>query len=66
VKVNDDEPESTLGEYGWAGAASTQFWVTPDQQLICIAMTQLMPAKFDYALALRQQVLNAMAEPVGN
>lgn len=66
VQVNDDEPESTLGEYGWAGAASTQFWIAPDQETICIAMTQLMPAKFDYALALRQQVLNAMAEPVGN
>lgn len=66
VKVNDNEPESTLGEYGWAGAASTQFWVTPDQQMICIAMTQLMPAKFDYAIALRQHVLGAMAEPIGN
>jgi CubicO group peptidase (beta-lactamase class C family) len=31
------------GEYYWAGAAGTGFWVDPKEGLICIFMTQAAP-----------------------
>jgi len=33
----------TAGEYFWAGAAGTGFYVDPKEQLICVLMTQAMP-----------------------
>lgn len=34
----------TPGEFAWGGAASTAFWVDPQEDLIVIFMTQLMPS----------------------
>jgi len=31
------------GQYSWGGAASTGFWVDPEEELIGILMTQVMP-----------------------
>jgi CubicO group peptidase (beta-lactamase class C family)/Ca2+-binding EF-hand superfamily protein len=31
------------GEYGWGGAASTHFWISPKDELIVIALSQYMP-----------------------
>jgi CubicO group peptidase (beta-lactamase class C family) len=33
----------SAGEYYWAGAAGTAFWVDPKEELICIFMTQAAP-----------------------
>ena len=33
---------NSLGNYGWSGAAATNFWVDPQEQLVGIIMTQLM------------------------
>ncbi len=38
------------GNYGWSGAAATNFWVDPQEQLVGIIMTQLM----DNMLPLQQ------------
>ncbi|MCK5692090.1 MAG: beta-lactamase family protein, partial [Bacteroidales bacterium] len=32
------------GEYSWAGAASTNFWIDPSTQMIIICYAQLMPS----------------------
>jgi CubicO group peptidase (beta-lactamase class C family) len=37
------------GEYGWAGAASTKFWISPANKMITFAFAQLMPANYTYA-----------------
>jgi CubicO group peptidase (beta-lactamase class C family) len=34
----------SLGEHYWGGAASTAFWVDPQEQLSVVLMTQLMPS----------------------
>ena len=31
------------GEYGWGGAASTHFWISPKDELIVIALSQYIP-----------------------
>ena len=33
----------SVGEYGWAGAASTYFWIDPAEELIGILMAQFQP-----------------------
>jgi CubicO group peptidase (beta-lactamase class C family) len=34
----------SVGNYGWGGAANTNFWIDPQEQLIGILMTQFMPS----------------------
>jgi CubicO group peptidase (beta-lactamase class C family) len=34
----------STGEYYWGGAASTAFWVSPDDELFVVLMTQLQPS----------------------
>lgn len=35
--------KSPKGHYGWGGAASTHFWISPKDDLIVIALSQRMP-----------------------
>jgi CubicO group peptidase (beta-lactamase class C family) len=46
----------TNGEYGWAGAASTKFWINPKQNMIIITMAQLMPSDYSYADSFKKIV----------
>ena len=34
----------SVGDFGWGGAASTYFWVDPQEQLVVVFMTQLRPS----------------------
>jgi CubicO group peptidase (beta-lactamase class C family) len=49
------------GEYGWGGAASTHFWISPKQELIVVALQQYMPFSLKLELALKP-VINAAIE----
>ena len=33
---------ATVGEFGWAGAAKTYYWVDPREKLVAVLMTQFM------------------------
>jgi CubicO group peptidase (beta-lactamase class C family) len=35
---------STVGDYGWGGAASTAFWVDPAEKITALFLTQLLPS----------------------
>jgi CubicO group peptidase (beta-lactamase class C family) len=35
---------STVGEFGWGGAASTAFWVDPVEDITAVFLTQLLPS----------------------
>lgn len=50
----------TNGEYGWAGAASTKFWLNPQNNMIVITMAQLMPANYSYADEFKKIVNRAV------
>jgi CubicO group peptidase (beta-lactamase class C family) len=41
--ANRNENNGTVGEFFWDGAASTLFWVDPQNQLTAVLFTQLMP-----------------------
>jgi CubicO group peptidase (beta-lactamase class C family) len=34
----------SVGNYGWGGAANTNFWIDPQEELIGILMLQVMPS----------------------
>ncbi len=48
------------GAYGWGGAASTDFWVDPEQRLVGMVLTQLLPAG-TYPLRPTMEVLTYQA-----
>lgn len=51
------------GEYAWGGAASTAFWVDPQEDLSVIFMTQLMPSSsYPLRRALRTLVYAALVD----
>ena len=35
----------TLGEYGWGGAYHSTYWVDPEEELLVVYFTQLIPAE---------------------
>jgi len=63
VKAAADEPAGSLGEYWWGGAASTQFFVAPRENLIAVGMTQFMPATPTYFMDARKKLYAAVREP---
>lgn len=55
-------PARALGEYGWGGAASTHFWVAPQDELIVIALQQYMPFTPLLELAIKPLVYDAITD----
>ena len=54
---------TSLGEYGWGGAASTVFWVAPEEEIIVVFMTQLLPSStFPIRSELRSLVYQALVD----
>ncbi len=60
VVVESSDPNRPVGEYGWAGAASTHFWVSPHQDLAVVVLTQIMPLNMEIAARIRPFVYSAL------
>lgn len=53
----------SVGEFGWGGAASTEAWVDPKEDLIAIVMFQVMPAvRSHHAKLFKHAVYQAIAD----
>lgn len=50
------------GVYGWAGAASTKFWIDPANEMIIMTFAQLMPSDYTYADEFYETVRNGLRE----
>jgi CubicO group peptidase (beta-lactamase class C family) len=50
----------SAGEYGWAGAYSTYFWVDPREQLIGVLMLQSDPANLRYSWLFQSLAYQAL------
>jgi CubicO group peptidase (beta-lactamase class C family) len=49
------------GDYYWGGAASTIFWIDPNEDLVAIFMTQLMPsATFNFRGQLKNIIYSSI------
>jgi CubicO group peptidase (beta-lactamase class C family) len=60
VEKTDYTTLSHVGEYGWGGAASTHFWISPNDDLAVIVLTQLMPFTFQMEHAVKPLVYDAI------
>ena len=50
------------GQYGWNGIASTHFWISPEDDLVVIALSQRWPFSTELKDLLAPIVYNAIAD----
>jgi CubicO group peptidase (beta-lactamase class C family) len=55
------DPQGRVGEFGWGGAASTHYWVSPRDRVVVITMEQVMPYSFDTEFAVKGLIYDALA-----
>ena len=60
VEPNDKTPNARQDEYGWGGAASTHFWVSPRDRLIVVTMEQRWPYSPETEEALKPVIYGAI------
>ena len=60
MSVTDSQGFESVGNYGWMGAASTHFWIDPQEEIIGLLMTQFMPS-LHYPLEEQLKVLTYQA-----
>jgi CubicO group peptidase (beta-lactamase class C family) len=56
------DPAGRVGEYGWGGAASTHYWVSPKDRLIVVTLEQRMPYSFDTEFAVKKPIYDAVGK----
>lgn len=61
-KMSDWDREGHVGEYGWGGAASTHYWVSPKDDLIVITLEQTLPYSFMTEFAVKGLIYDAIVE----
>ena len=48
------------GEFGWGGAASTHFWISPKDGLVVITLRNFMPYEWTLEKNLKGLIYNAL------
>ncbi|MGB7326373.1 MAG: serine hydrolase domain-containing protein [Rubripirellula sp.] len=59
-EMSDWDPSGRVGEYGWGGAASTHYWVSPKDDLIVITLEQVMPYQWLTELKVKGIIYDAI------
>ena len=60
-EMSDWDSQGHVGEYGWGGAASTHYWVSPvDDDLIVVTLEQVMPYSFMTEFKLKGLIYDAI------
>ena len=62
IQLLDWADKGPVGEYGWSGAASTHFWISPKDGLIAIALSQRMPFTMELKKRLKPIIYRALWE----
>ena len=64
VAVKKPTPSSQLriGEYGWGGAASTHFWISPKDELAVVVLSQRMPFTSQLEEAIKPLIYDAIQD----
>ena len=62
VKMSDWDPDGRVGEYGWGGAASTHYWISPKDRLVVLTLEQVMPYTFNTEWALKGLIYDALLD----
>ena len=61
-KMSKWDPDRRLGEYGWGGAASTHYWISPKDELVVLTLEQVMPYSFNTEWAIKGLVYDALMD----
>jgi len=62
AEPSDKNPHARQGEYGWGGAASTHYWLSPHDQLIVVTMEQRWPYSPETEETLKPVIYDAIVE----
>jgi CubicO group peptidase (beta-lactamase class C family) len=62
VEPGDKTPNNHKDEYGWGGAASTHYWVSPHDNLIVVTMEQRWPYSPETEEALKPVIYGAIVK----
>lgn len=62
VSISEWDPGGKVGEFGWGGAASTHYWVSPKDQLVVVTMEQFMPYTFATEWAVKKLIYDAIED----
>ena len=54
------DKDAAIGEYGWGGAASTHYWISPKHELVVVTMEQTMPYNWNMEKALKPLIYAAV------
>lgn len=62
VESSNGDSSSRLGEYGWGGMASTHFWISPNDEIAVVALTQHIPYLGQAENALKPIIYEAISD----
>ncbi|MHC4556266.1 MAG: serine hydrolase domain-containing protein [Planctomycetota bacterium] len=62
VEHSNDAPASRVGEYGWGGMASTHFWISPNDEIAVVVLTQYIPFSNQAERAVKPIVYDAILD----
>jgi CubicO group peptidase (beta-lactamase class C family) len=62
VEPGEKIPHNRKDEYGWGGAASTHYWVSPHDRLIVVTMEQRWPYSPETEDALKPVIYGAIVK----
>jgi CubicO group peptidase (beta-lactamase class C family) len=60
TEITKWDPSGHVGEYGWGGAASTHYWVSPKDKLIVLTLEQIMPYQWDTEFGVKKAIYEAV------
>ena len=60
VENSSWDSEARIGEFGWNGAASTHFWISPTDQLAVITLEQTQPYNWNLQSGLKGLIDDAI------
>ncbi|MHC4993695.1 MAG: serine hydrolase domain-containing protein [Planctomycetota bacterium] len=62
IDPHESNPGAVRHEIGWGGAASTHFWISPDDDLVVIALQQFRPYTFKLEHTIKPLVYGAITD----
>lgn len=60
TEITSWDSAGRVGEYGWGGAASTHYWISPADKLIVVTLEQIMPYQWDTEFGVKEIIYDAI------
>lgn len=59
-EVTSWDPAAHVGEFGWDGAASTHYWISPADKICVVTLEQIMPYEWDTERGIKKTIYDAI------